>query len=146
MKLKLDLDWSGCKIWMPELDHSPFPALLSPGSILPWYPCPQIRCASWPCSASQLWLRPVSSFSAPYRWAHLDGYWVRSRVAGHTSCHNGSGVQTPERIKWDTGSRLQPGNKSFRMLKNYFCGRGNWVGKREAISELHGFSFWRKEF
>ena len=46
----------------------------------------------------------------------------------------------------DTGSRLQPGNKSFRMLKNYFCSRGNWVGKREAISKLHGFSFWRKEF
>ena len=46
----------------------------------------------------------------------------------------------------DTGSRLQSGNKSFRMLKNYFCGRGNWVGKREAISKLHGFSFWRKEF
>lgn len=45
----------------------------------------------------------------------------------------------------DTGTRLQPGNKSFRMFKNYFCGRGNRVGKREAISKLHGFSFQRKE-
>lgn len=117
MKLKLDLDWSGCKIWMPELDHSPFPALLSPGSILPWYPCPQIRCASWPCSASQLWLRPVSSFSAPYRWAHLDGYWVRSRVAGHTSCHNGSGVQTPERIKWTQAQDCSLEIKASESLK-----------------------------
>lgn len=31
--------------------------------------------------------------------AHLDGCWVRSRVAGHTSCHNGSGVQKSGRIK-----------------------------------------------
>lgn len=45
----------------------------------------------------------------------------------------------------DTGTRLQPGKKSFRMFKNYFCGRGNRVGKREAISQLHGFSFQRKE-
>lgn len=47
----------------------------------------------------------------------------------------------------DTGTRLQPENKSFGMFKNYFGGRGNWVGKREAISKLHGFSFQRgKEF
>jgi hypothetical protein len=45
----------------------------------------------------------------------------------------------------DIGTRLQPGNKSFRMFKNYFCGRGNRIGKREAISKLHGFSFQRKK-
>lgn len=45
----------------------------------------------------------------------------------------------------DTGTRLQPGKKSFQMFKNYFCGRGNQVGQSEAISQLHGFSFQRKE-
>lgn len=46
-----------------------------------------------------------------------------------------------------TGTRLQPENKSFGMFKNYFAGRGNGVGKREAISKLHGFSSQRgKEF
>lgn len=43
----------------------------------------------------------------------------------------------------DMGTRLQPENKSFGMFKNYFAGRGNGVGKREAISKLHGFSFQR---
>lgn len=41
----------------------------------------------------------------------------------------------------DTGTRLKSANKSFRMFKNYFCGRDNQVGKREAISKLHGFRF-----
>lgn len=117
MKFKLNLDWSGCKIWMPELNHSLLPARLSPGSILPWYPCPQIRCASRPHSASQLWLRPVSSLLAPYRCTHLVSCWVRSRVAGHTSCHNGSGVQTPGRIKWTQAQDCSLEIKASECLK-----------------------------
>lgn len=45
----------------------------------------------------------------------------------------------------DTGPRLQPGEKSVQMFKDYFCGRGNQAGQREAISQLHGSSSRRKE-
>lgn len=99
MKFKLDLDWSGCKIWMPELDHSPFPALLSPGSILPTPAHKSYVLAGHtllPSSGSDLSLHSRPHTNA---CAHLNGCWVRSRVAGHTSCHNGSGVQKPGRIK-----------------------------------------------
>lgn len=87
--------------------------------------------------------RPVSSLLAPYRCTHLVSCWVRSRVAGHTSCHNGSGVQTPGRIKWTQAQDCSLEIKASECLK-ITSAAGNWVGKREAISKLHGFSFWRK--
>lgn len=48
-------------------------------------------------------------------------------------------------IKWTQAQDCSLEKKTFRMFKNYFCGKGNQVGQREAISQLHGFGFQRKE-
>lgn len=45
----------------------------------------------------------------------------------------------------DKAQDCSPEIKAFECLKITFGGRGNRVGKREAISKLHGFSFRRKE-
>ena len=134
---ELDLDWSRCRTPTLHLDPPSPRAPLCLGT-----PSPRIRAAL--CfllsSGTDLALPslhhpdPATSMAAEHggEWPATPPVTSMAQVFKRQEEWNGH------------GARVQPGNKSFRMFKNYLCGRGNRVGKREAISKLHGFSFHRK--